>query len=413
MTYSFLVRSLAGAAILGSFAMLGGCGKGGKQAGVEPEEPAAGSSARSSGAPKADVPSGDADLLQNVAVGTAATNVALLEGDAAWQAFLQAMRPPPTPPEWETNAPSKEAIAQFQKQNGMLALKVADLAKDFYTKYPKHERAGEARDREQYLLGVAVESGVTNVQARLATLEEARLKDPDLSEDDRLQLRVAQLQRQSGEGTPDMPARLESFEKGARALIKEFPKRQELTGLLSSLAQGWADLGKLDKARALSLEVGKGDANEETKAEAASLLKKLDRVGKPLAIKFKAVDGRDVSLGNLKGKVVLVDFWATWCGPCMAELPNVKATYEKLNAKGFEIVGISLDQEKAALQNVVNEKRMAWPQYFEEAADGNKMADEFEVASIPTMWLVDKQGNLRDLNGRENLAEKVEKLLAE
>jgi thioredoxin-related protein len=97
----------------------------------------------------------------------------------------------------------------------------------------------------------------------------------------------------------------------------------------------------------------------------------------------------------------------------MAELPNVKAAYTKLNPKGFEIVGISLDRDKSALTNVLAKQNMTWPQHWEEATEGNKFAEEFEVASIPTMWLIDKKGNLRDLNGREDLEEKVQKLLAE
>jgi thiol-disulfide isomerase/thioredoxin len=396
--------------------MVGGCGKE-KQARTEPSEPAAARTSRDAGPAKAsavaDVPSGDADLLQNVAVGAAATNKTLLEGDRAWQELLAAMRPPPTPAEWETNPPTKEAIAAFQKKNGALALKVADLAKDFYTKYPKHEMAGEARDREQYLLGVAIEVGETNVQARLVALEETRLKDPSLSEEDRIQLRVNQLQRtvNAQEGASST-ARLAVFEKGARALIKEFPQRAELNGLLLSVAQGYADSGDLTSARGLANDLAKAEVSQELKSDAEALIKKFDRVGKPLALKFKAVDGREVNLESLKGKVVLIDFWATWCGPCMAELPTVKGTHAKLNPKGFEIIGISLDHEKGALQKVLTERSMTWPQYFEEG-DSNKFADEFEVASIPTMWLVDKKGNLRDLNGRENLAEKVEKLLAE
>jgi thiol-disulfide isomerase/thioredoxin len=195
-------------------------------------------------------------------------------------------------------------------------------------------------------------------------------------------------------------------------LIKEFPQRAELNGLLLSVAQGYADSGDLTSARGLANDLAKAEVSQELKSDAEALIKKFDRVGKPLALKFKAVDGRDVNLESLKGKVVLIDFWATWCGPCMAELPTVKGTHAKLNPKGFEIIGISLDHEKDALQKVLTERSMTWPQYFEEG-DSNKFADEFEVASIPTLWLVDKKGNLRDLNGRENLAEKVEKLLAE
>jgi thiol-disulfide isomerase/thioredoxin len=384
-----------------------GCGKGKND---KPEATATPSPAKVA---KADVPVGDADLLQSVPVGAAATNTALLAGDSAWKEVLVAMRPPSYPPEWDNTQPSKEAIAEFEKKNGIAAAEAATKARDFYTKFPQHEMAGEARTREQYLLGVAVQLGNTNAITVLNALEESRLKDPNLSEDDRLQLRISQLQRSVMSRRDTEPAAaMTDLEKGARALMKEFPKRAELSGLLISAAQGWMDQNEPDKARALAQELVAAKPEAEVLTEAEGILKKLDRLGKPLALKFKAVDGRDVDVQAMKGKVLLIDFWATWCGPCMAELPKVKAAYEKLNPKGFEIVGVSLDREQAELEKVLAREKMTWPQCFD-GGDGSKLAESFDIASIPTMWLVDKKGNLRDLNGRENLTEKVEKLLAE
>jgi peroxiredoxin len=136
------------------------------------------------------------------------------------------------------------------------------------------------------------------------------------------------------------------------------------------------------------------------------------KVGEPVDIKFTAVDQKKVDLSELKGKVVLIDFWATWCGPCVGEVPNVKAAYDKFHSKGFEIVGISFDKDEGKLKAFTAAQHMDWPQYFPTSGK-NEFGEKFEIHSIPTMWLIDKTGKLHDVNGRDNLAAKVEKLLAQ
>ena len=111
--------------------------------------------------------------------------------------------------------------------------------------------------------------------------------------------------------------------------------------------------------------------------------------------------------------MVLIDFWATWCGPCVAELPNVLKAYNDLHPKGFEIIGISLDQDKAKLEAFVKERGMAWPQYFDGKGWGNEISTRYGINSIPAMWLVNKKGMVVSTNAREDLAAEVAKLLAE
>ena len=135
------------------------------------------------------------------------------------------------------------------------------------------------------------------------------------------------------------------------------------------------------------------------------------RIGKPLDMKFTAINGKQIDLAKMKGKVVLIDFWATWCGPCIAELPNVKKTYNKLNQKGFEIIGISLDSNENSLKRFLKKENMPWPQFFDGKGWNNELAKKYGIRSIPAMWLVDQEGNLIDTNARSNLEGKVEKLL--
>jgi len=133
---------------------------------------------------------------------------------------------------------------------------------------------------------------------------------------------------------------------------------------------------------------------------------------KPLDLKYTAVDGTSVDLSKMRGKVVLVDFWATWCPPCRGEVPNVVAAYQKYHDKGFEIVGVSLDQDKDALMSFTKDHGMVWPQYFDGLGWDNAVSKSFGIQSIPAMWLVGKDGKLITTNARDDLAGDIEKALA-
>jgi len=126
----------------------------------------------------------------------------------------------------------------------------------------------------------------------------------------------------------------------------------------------------------------------------------------------KDLAGKPLSVANYKGKVVLLDFWATWCPPCRAELPNVIKTYEKHHDQGFEIIGISLDEDQAKLKSFTAEQKMTWPQYFDGKKWENKLATKYGIQSIPATFLIDGEGKIigRDLRG-EALEEAVAKLL--
>jgi len=114
----------------------------------------------------------------------------------------------------------------------------------------------------------------------------------------------------------------------------------------------------------------------------------------------KDVTGKPLSLGSYKGKVVLVDFWATWCGPCVAELPNVIATYQKYHDKGFDIVGVSLDEDQPALERFLKENNITWQQFYDGKKWDNKLAVKYGVNVTPTDYLLDGDGKIIGMNLR-------------
>ena len=121
-----------------------------------------------------------------------------------------------------------------------------------------------------------------------------------------------------------------------------------------------------------------------------------------MELKFTSLAGKEIDLADMKGKVVLIDFWATCCWTCIAELPYVLIAYEAYHDKGFEIIGISLDNAKdeAKLKSFVKDKNMPWPQAFDGKGWGNALAKKFGITSIPATYLVGKDGKIVSSNLR-------------
>ena len=350
------------------------------------------------------------------AAGGAKTNalshtLAATEAGAAWDELRDAISTRPTPPDvWMLKEPTPEEQMRFVLP---YVLAIADKCRDFYSRFPNDTNEIGARLSEFGALKFVVEEAdATNQQARLDAAEKAILADPKLPEDERFELRHLAVQKavEDKESQGDA-AQLAEFEKGIRMLQKEFPKRPEIFEMLLNLAQS----SDPEKSRDLLKEIAAGDAPAELKDAAASLQKQVDRVGKPLALKFAAIDGREVDLDKMRGKVVLVDFWETSSEPSVDMLPMLKTAYEKFHAKGFEIAGINLDEDKESLTNFVAEQKLEWPQFFDGKALETKYAADFGLKErdIPALWLVDKKGVLRYINAGFDFDKKLERLLGE
>lgn len=158
-------------------------------------------------------------------------------------------------------------------------------------------------------------------------------------------------------------------------------------------------------------------SNEGVKAMAESfegVVRRLNLPGNPMEITGTNLNGSPFDPKTVAGKVVLVDFWATWCGPCVAEIPNVMEQYQKYRDKGFEVIGVSLDDDVEALKAFVDERKIPWPILFEKPGGQgwrHPLATKYGVSGIPTVILVGRDGKVVSLDVRgEKLGAELDKL---
>lgn len=341
---------------------------------------------------------------------------------AAWaeiEKVHQALQPPMA---WRTHPPGSEEIARFQREVRETAVGFANKAQEFINRFPRNENVGDARITVVHALNHAVAAGDTNTEQRIKEFVTAVLADKSIPEDDRVGVLMFSgntvFSKKVGmrlftEGMRKLDAEFEANEVDSmRSALKQFPTNSMIYTLLVSIAQRATG----DRQKELANEVlNAPGAPPGARSLAEHLLKgtKPYEVGKPVEIQFTALDGREVDLVKLKGKVVLVEFWSTSCGPCVGEMPTVKAVYQKLHDRGFEVVGISLDDKESVLRRFIKEKELPWPQYFDGKGWENKFAVRYGIFSIPTMWLTDKAGKLCSTEARFDLERQVASLLDE
>lgn len=356
--------------------------------------------------------------------------------EEAW-AKVVSQNPAPDPPAaWKEKAPPEEEVKKWIGPEAARLERVAAEAQAFAAKFPRSIKAPAALDFAADAYYAAMQLGSKKAESAMALLDEQRLKDPTLPQEARLEIRSRQLKtaaeatlkageaeaaKITGNGSAIDQARAQKIEaaeaearriylEGARQLMKEFPKAEAPYAMFLEAAGEGQDA----ESAALLKEIATSESTPAgVRERAAGIQRRAEALGKVLDLKFTAVDGREVDLKNLRGKVVLLDFWATWCGPCVTAMPTLQKTYEELRKANFEVIGISFDEDKARLLEFIKQKGISWPQYYDGKLWENEIGRKYGIGSIPTMWLIDKDGVLRDAHADVNLSGKVKALMDE
>ncbi len=250
---------------------------------------------------------------------------------------------------------------------------------------------------------------IKTLNSHVATAEEATGLDLKPTE-----LKVVNIGLEIKQGPNTLPVAM-SYVLGAKdKLVRRFSVNYKVGARAISQIESYTNVKVNPKIEATALKF--------TPAATAQLVDDLNptyderlRTGAvPIELKATDLKGAPISFNDYKGKVVLVDFWATWCPPCRAEMPNVIANYNKYHDQGFDIVGISLDEDKGALDKYIADNKMPWRQVFDGKGWESEAGKTFGVRAIPFAMIIGRDGKIAALNARgEALEAAITKALAE
>jgi thiol-disulfide isomerase/thioredoxin len=281
--------------------------------------------------------------------------------------------------------------------------------------------AGKPEERAAWLrqladmISAAVQSGTYPDGAKRLESLLARLQR---TEEDRQAAGYVRFRQISAEYGLSMQARGADFAKIQTEWLKklqqyvaEYPQSPDAAEAMLQLAIAQEFAGQEEEAKKWYGRIVQGFPESATARKAVGARTRLDSVGKVLEFQGRSPSGEIVDLARYRGKMVLIQYWATWCEPCKADMALLKELLDKHGRAGFAVVGINLDTERQAMASHLKENPLPWPQIFEEGGLESRPAVELGILTLPTMILLDQDGKVVNRNiSVTELANELKKL---
>jgi thiol-disulfide isomerase/thioredoxin len=234
--------------------------------------------------------------------------------------------------------------------------------------------------------------GVARLKQLYDKLVDAKAAKNDLAYVKFRHMTAAYTQSLQGEKT-DFVKVQEQWLKDLNEFVEEYPNCDDAAEGMLQLAIAQEFAGKDEDATKWFDTIVEKFPKHELAKKAAGASYRLNSVGKPLRLRGKTIEGRDFDLATVKGKMVVVHYWSTWCEPCKADMEELKKLQAKYG-KGLAVVGISLDNDPIDAGSYVKSKKLTWTQLYEPGGLESRLANELGVLTLPTMLLIDKQGKV-------------------
>ncbi|MFQ6048103.1 MAG: TlpA family protein disulfide reductase [Phycisphaerae bacterium] len=194
--------------------------------------------------------------------------------------------------------------------------------------------------------------------------------------------------------------------------VNSYPKSEFSPQMLEALFTAAQRKGDQDATARYAAHLHKHFPDHAITKAIDGRLRRQNGVGKPFKLAFTSTAGQKIDLQQMPGKVILIDFWASWCPPCRVAMPKLKALYQKYHPKGLEIIGVSLDRSRTDMDAYLKTAKLPWPIFFDTKAT-EELARAWGIEAIPTYFVIDKRGLLRSTDAGGKLDELVPKLLTE